>query len=169
MGNKRTAARLATRVGPDGVAQLLEDQPRDQWDAGLIALGFDHLSRSAAGCELTVWHLRAEIASLHAMARNTVDTDRRRIVAVYDHLVAVRCLADGCAGLCPHHAGTAAHGAAVGEPFMRIAISQTAAARMMPPASHSAIDRRGGASQPREAAKASRAMAKNGMAVSAIR
>ena len=63
-----TAARLPTRVGPDGVAQLLEDQPRNQWDRGLIALGFAHLERSAGGEELTVWHLRAEIASLHAMA-----------------------------------------------------------------------------------------------------
>ena len=63
-----TAARLSTRVGPDGVAQLLEDQPRDQWDHGLISLGLAHLDHAADGEELTVWHLRAEIASLHAMA-----------------------------------------------------------------------------------------------------
>ena len=63
-----TAARLPTRVGPDGVAQLLEDQPRDQWDHGLIALGLAHLDRSARGDELTVWHLRAEIALLHSTA-----------------------------------------------------------------------------------------------------
>ena len=44
-----TAARLATRVGPDGVAQLLEDQPRDRWDGGLITLGLSHLERSAHG------------------------------------------------------------------------------------------------------------------------
>ena len=75
-----TAARLPTRVGPDGVAQLLEDQPRSQWDRGLIALGFAHLERSAAGGELTVWHLRAEIASLHAVAPSTEATDWRRIV-----------------------------------------------------------------------------------------
>ena len=42
-----TAARLSTRVGPDGVAQLLEDQPRDQWDHGLIALGLAHLDHAA--------------------------------------------------------------------------------------------------------------------------
>ena len=48
------------------MAQLLEDQPRDQWDHGLIALGLAHLERSARGEEMTVWHLRAEIASLHA-------------------------------------------------------------------------------------------------------
>ena len=82
-----TAARLATRVGPDGVAQLLEDQPRQLWDAGLIALGLSHLERSARGAELTVWHLRAEIAALHATAASAADTDWRRVVAIYDHLL----------------------------------------------------------------------------------
>lgn len=81
-----TAARLPTRVGPDGVAQLLEDQPRDQWDRGLIAIGFAHLERSAGGEELTVWHLRSEIASLHAAAATAADTDWPRIAAIYQHL-----------------------------------------------------------------------------------
>lgn len=84
-----TAARLATRVDPDGAAQLLEDQPREQWDAGLIALGLDHLQRSAAGEELTIWHLRAEIASLHAVTRSTTETDWPRIAAVYDQVVMI--------------------------------------------------------------------------------
>ena len=48
-----TAARLATRVDADGVARLLEDQPRRHWDAGLIGLGLDHLQHSAAGEKLT--------------------------------------------------------------------------------------------------------------------
>jgi RNA polymerase sigma-70 factor (ECF subfamily) len=82
-----TAARLPTRVGPDGVAQLLEDQPRDQWDRALIALGIGHLERSADGEELTVWHLRAEIASLHAMAPSASATDWPRIASIYDHLI----------------------------------------------------------------------------------
>jgi RNA polymerase sigma-70 factor (ECF subfamily) len=81
-----TAARLPTRVGLDGVAQLLEDQPRDQWDHGLIALGLAHLERSARGGKLTVWHLRAEIAALHATASSTAQTDWRRIAEIYDHL-----------------------------------------------------------------------------------
>ncbi len=84
-----TAARLATRVDPDGAAQLLEDQPREQWDAGLIGLGLDHLQRSAAGDELTVWHLRAEIASLHVVATSTAETDWPRIAAIYDQIVAI--------------------------------------------------------------------------------
>lgn len=81
-----TAARLPTRVGLDGVAQLLEDQPRDRWDRGLIALGLGHLDRAARGEELTIWHLRAEIAALHVTAPSTAETDWRRIAAIYDDL-----------------------------------------------------------------------------------
>ena len=84
-----TAARLPTRVGPDGVAQLLEDQPRAEWDQNLIALGLAHLDRSARGDEMTVWHLRAEIASLHAMTQSAAETDWRRIVGVYEQLMAL--------------------------------------------------------------------------------
>ena len=82
-----TAARLPTRVGPDGVAQLLQDQPRAEWDHGLIALGLAHLDRSAQGDVLTIWHLRAEIASLHAMAPSAGETDWPRIASVYEQLV----------------------------------------------------------------------------------
>ncbi len=81
-----TAARLPTRVGLDGVAQLLENQPRDQWDTNLIALGLAHLERSACGDELTVWHLRAEIAALHVTAPSTDATDWPRIASIYDQL-----------------------------------------------------------------------------------
>ena len=81
-----TAARLPTRVGPDGVAQLLEEQPREKWDRSLIALGMAHLERSARGDELTVWHLRAEIAAVHALAERAEDTDWARIAAIYDQL-----------------------------------------------------------------------------------
>jgi RNA polymerase sigma-70 factor (ECF subfamily) len=84
-----TAARLSTRVAPDGVAQLLEDQPRGDWDHGLILLGLAHLERSAHGDALTVWHLRAEIASLHALAPSAAETDWPRIAAVYDELLAL--------------------------------------------------------------------------------
>jgi RNA polymerase sigma-70 factor (ECF subfamily) len=84
-----TAARLPTRVGPDGVAQLLEDQPRDRWDHSLIALGLMHLEQSARGEELTVWHLRAEIALLHSTAPSAAETDWPRIAAIYEQLVGI--------------------------------------------------------------------------------
>ena len=81
-----TAARLSTRVGPDGVAQLLDDQPRERWDGRLIVAGLAHLERSAEGEELTVWHLRAEIAALHTTAPSARSTDWPRIAALYDSL-----------------------------------------------------------------------------------
>jgi RNA polymerase sigma-70 factor (ECF subfamily) len=81
-----TAARLPTRVGLDGVAQLLEEQPRDRWDHNLIGLGLVHLERSARGEEMTVWHLRAEMAALHATAPSAGATDWPRIVSIYDQL-----------------------------------------------------------------------------------
>src|SRR5262249_31743711 len=84
-----TAAPLPARVGPGGVAQLLEDQPREKWDRGLIGLGFAHLDRSARGSELSVWHLRAEIASIHALAPSAAETDWLRIVDIYDRLLEV--------------------------------------------------------------------------------
>jgi len=84
-----TAARLSTRVGPDGVAQLLDDQPRERWDGRLIAAGLAHLERSAAGEALTVWHLRAEIAALHATAPSAQATDWPRIAAIYDQLIEI--------------------------------------------------------------------------------
>ena len=71
------------------MAQLLEDQPREQWDHGLIALGLAHLDRSARGDELTVWHLRAEIALLHSTAPTAAETDWPRIAAIYGELQAV--------------------------------------------------------------------------------
>ncbi len=84
-----TAARLPTRVGPDGVAQLLDEQPREAWDRALIAIGIAHLERSATGEELTAWHLRAEIASLHALAPAASETDWPRIAQAYDDLLAL--------------------------------------------------------------------------------
>lgn len=84
-----TAARLATRVGPDGVAQLLDDQPRAAWDASAIALGLAHLERSARGGALTVWHARAEIAALHATAPSGAATDWSRILEIYDGLLEI--------------------------------------------------------------------------------
>lgn len=84
-----TAARLPTRVGPDGVAQLLDEQPREAWDRALIAIGIAHLERSATGEDLTAWHLRAEIASLHALAPAPSETDWPRIAQAYDDLLAL--------------------------------------------------------------------------------
>ena len=84
-----TAARLSTRVGRDGGGQPLDDQPRDRWDGRVIVGGLVHLERAATGEELTVWHLRAEIAALHTTAPSARATDWPRIAAIYDQLIEI--------------------------------------------------------------------------------
>ncbi|MEM1347325.1 MAG: sigma-70 family RNA polymerase sigma factor [Myxococcota bacterium] len=81
------AARLPTRVGPDGARRTLERQDRTAWDPASIALGFEHLRRSAVGDTLSSFHLEAAIAAHHARAPTFADTDWGAICALYDQLV----------------------------------------------------------------------------------
>src|SRR6516162_1412397 len=84
------AARLAARVDASGNLISLLDQDRSQWDQELIAEGLKFLELSATGSELTQYHLEAAIASIHACARRTEDTDWKAIVSLYDRLMTVR-------------------------------------------------------------------------------
>ncbi|UYV13499.1 MAG: sigma-70 family RNA polymerase sigma factor [Phycisphaera sp.] len=81
------ASRLDTRSDADGALLLLEDQPRQDWDQGLIARGFHHLQRAAGGDELTAYHLEAGIAAIHARAIGFDETNWDEIVALYDLLL----------------------------------------------------------------------------------
>src|SRR5262249_20629389 len=49
--------------------------------------GLAFLERSAAGVELTAYHIEAAIAAAHAAARSIADTDWTSIVALYDRLL----------------------------------------------------------------------------------
>jgi RNA polymerase sigma-70 factor, ECF subfamily len=80
------AARLPARTQEDGTLALLAEQDRSLWDQRLIAGGLRHLESSAAGDTLTVYHLQAEIAAIHATAASDQDTDWAEIVALYDQL-----------------------------------------------------------------------------------
>lgn len=80
------AARLPARLQRDGKIALLADQDRRLWDGRLIALGLRQLGLAAAGNEITPYHLQAEIAAVHATSANGVETDWRKIVALYDEL-----------------------------------------------------------------------------------
>ncbi len=80
------ASRLDTRSDADGSLLLLEDQDRSQWDRDLIGHGFHHLQRSAAGDELTAYHLEAGIAAVHARAASFGETNWDEIVSLYDML-----------------------------------------------------------------------------------
>jgi RNA polymerase sigma-70 factor (ECF subfamily) len=84
------AARLPARVDALGNLISLFDQDRSQWDRELIAEGLKFLELSAAGSELTQYHLEAAIASLHACAPRTEETDWKAIVSLYDTLMTIR-------------------------------------------------------------------------------
>lgn len=81
------AARLSARVGEGGELSLLAEQDRTLWNRRLIAIGFHHLDRSAAGEEFTEYHLQAAIASCHAAATSYELTNWEQIVRLYDLLV----------------------------------------------------------------------------------
>lgn len=84
------AARLPARVDGAGNLTSLFDQDRSLWDRQLIAEGLKLLELSAAGPELSEYHLEAAIASVHVMARSVEETDWGQIVSLYDELLAIR-------------------------------------------------------------------------------
>ena len=83
------AARLPARVDAAGALSPLLEQDRSRWDGRLVAQGLELLERSAAGEELTAYHLEAAIAAAHAAARGVDETDWPAIVSLYDRLMAV--------------------------------------------------------------------------------
>jgi RNA polymerase sigma-70 factor (ECF subfamily) len=84
------AARLPARVDASGNLNAFFDQDRSQWDQELVGEGLKLLELSATGSELTEYHLEAAIASVHATALRTEDTDWGTIVSLYDKLVTIR-------------------------------------------------------------------------------
>lgn len=80
------AARFDARVDLDGAIVLLEEQDRSAWNWSDVREGMEWLARSAAGDELTRYHVEAGIAWEHCRAPNFADTDWRRIADLYDTL-----------------------------------------------------------------------------------
>src|SRR5262249_44204072 len=83
------AARLATRLDEEGVFVPLADQDRTRWDRSLIERGVVHLAQASTGSRMTRWHLEAGIACEHSIAPSVQATDWRRIVELYDALLAL--------------------------------------------------------------------------------
>lgn len=84
------AARLPARIDASGNLSSLFDQDRSTWDQQLIDEGLSFLDRSASGSELSEYHIEAAIASVHAAARASEDTNWAKIVSLYDALMAIR-------------------------------------------------------------------------------
>ena len=83
------AARLPARLDGAGELRSLFDQDRSLWDRALVAEGLKLLDLSAAGRELSEYHVEAAIAAVHAAAARTEETNWQAIVSLYDSLMAV--------------------------------------------------------------------------------
>ena len=90
------------RLGPDlsdgrrgqrpdalGELQTFENQDRSSWDPGLVAEGLALLGRSASGASVSQYHIEAAIAAFHTTASVPSETDWRKVVQLYDALIAV--------------------------------------------------------------------------------
>jgi len=84
-----SGARLSARVDAAGNLLLLAEQDRSLWDRAMIQRGLFHLNRSAAGEEISEFHLQAGIAYCHCTAATYEATDWTRILSLYDLLVGV--------------------------------------------------------------------------------
>ena len=82
-------ARLSARVDLDGNMLRLRDQDRSCWDQPMTARGMFHLAQSAAGEQLTAYHLEAAIAACHCSAPSYEATDWPQILGLYDQLIAL--------------------------------------------------------------------------------
>jgi RNA polymerase sigma-70 factor (ECF subfamily) len=82
------SARNGARVDNSGNLLRLQDQDRTRWDQRMMARGMVHLAQSAAGEEITRYHLEAGIAACHCAAPVYASTDWPRILALYDQLAA---------------------------------------------------------------------------------
>jgi RNA polymerase sigma factor (sigma-70 family) len=83
------AARFAARTDSDGNILRLKDQDRSRWDTRLVGRGILHLGQSAAGPEVSEYHLQAGIAACHCVARDYESTEWPRILELYDQLVQI--------------------------------------------------------------------------------
>jgi RNA polymerase sigma factor (sigma-70 family) len=80
------AARFPTRLDSEGNLLRLKEQDRARWDQTMIARGMSRFAQSAAGDELSEYHLQAGIAACHCAAKDYESTDWRQILSLYDRL-----------------------------------------------------------------------------------
>jgi RNA polymerase sigma-70 factor (ECF subfamily) len=83
------AARLPARLDAGGGLSPFPEQDRAAWDGRLVAEGLALLDASAAGTEVSAYHVEAAIAAAHASAPSAAATDWGTVVALYDRLMAV--------------------------------------------------------------------------------
>jgi RNA polymerase sigma factor (sigma-70 family) len=80
-------ARLSGRTDAEGNLLRLKDQDRSKWDKKMIGRGMFHIAQSAAGDEITAYHLQAGIAACHYAGSDYQSTDWSQILALYNQLI----------------------------------------------------------------------------------
>ena len=83
------AARNPTRLDHEGNLLRLQKQDRTRWDKSMIARGMFHFAQSAAGDQLSEYHLQAGIAACHCAAKDYESTDWQKILSLYDRLIQI--------------------------------------------------------------------------------
>ncbi len=81
------AARTPARMDDEGNLLRLRDQDRTKWNRAMIARGMFHLAQSAAGGEISEYHLQAGISACHGAAKDYASTDWPQILSLYDRLL----------------------------------------------------------------------------------
>ncbi|MEM8619258.1 MAG: sigma-70 family RNA polymerase sigma factor [Actinomycetota bacterium] len=85
-----TEARTAARTDDAGQIVLLAEQERSRWDRDLITEGHSLVRRCLAINRPGPYQLQAAIAAVHADAETAAATEWDQILALYDHLLALR-------------------------------------------------------------------------------
>ena len=83
------AARINSRISPEGEIILLAQQDRSQWNRQLIDEGNAYMNKAAVGDSLSSYHIEAAIAYEHCTAAQFKNTNWQRILAYYDLLVQI--------------------------------------------------------------------------------
>jgi RNA polymerase sigma-70 factor, ECF subfamily len=84
-----TEARRPARTDGSGVLVRLADQDRSRWNRELMAEGRTIVRACLRRDHPGPYQIQAAIAALHSVAETSADTDWGRIVALYDHLLAL--------------------------------------------------------------------------------
>lgn len=82
-------SRRGARLSREGELVTLEEQDRTLWDRSQILDGLAHLERATGLARPGPYQIQAAIASVHARARSSAETDWAQIVGLYDRLFAM--------------------------------------------------------------------------------
>jgi RNA polymerase sigma factor (sigma-70 family) len=83
------SARSNSRLSAEGEIILLDKQDRSKWNYNLILEGNSYMNKAAFGARISSYHLEAAIAFEHCIAEKFDTTNWKRILELYDWLLAI--------------------------------------------------------------------------------